>query len=173
MQIAILQKGAAWQDSFLLPSGRLQQLFASLNIQWQTAPWTFKDRMTDSAPGYSMNMKQNRQRQYWKIFWEYENNKLRQIWIRFSRSDFHPKKKHSRSYVTDEGGNMNRKDFQRWCRLLFEDYLIWVSAPEIFSRENAIFISGLLTLDRQQWLMKDTQSRIWKSQMSCVNRELE
>ena len=31
----------------------------------------------------------------------------------FSRSDFHPKKEHSRSYVTDEGGNMDRKDFQR------------------------------------------------------------
>ena len=27
--------------------------------------------------------------------------------------DFHPKKEHSRSYVTDEGGNMERKDFQR------------------------------------------------------------
>ena len=37
MQIAILQKVAAWQDSILLPSGRLQQIFASLNIQWQTA----------------------------------------------------------------------------------------------------------------------------------------
>ena len=41
----------------------------------------------------------------------------------FSRSDFHPKKEHSRNYVTDEGGNMDRKDFQRWCRLFFEDYL--------------------------------------------------
>ena len=40
----------------------------------------------------------------------------------FSRSDFHPKKEHSHSHVTDKGRNMERKDLQRWCRLFFEDY---------------------------------------------------
>ena len=30
----------------------------------------------------------------------------------FSRSDFHPKKEHSRSYVTDEGGIWTEKIFK-------------------------------------------------------------
>ena len=69
MQIAILQKGTAWQDSILLPSGRLQQLFASLNIQRI-------DRITDSAPEYSKISPPEYSKTEWQtaswIFNEYE-----------------------------------------------------------------------------------------------------
>ncbi len=41
---------------------------------------------------------------------EAENNNLLQIRLGFSRSDFLSKRERSRSYVTDERGNMDRKD---------------------------------------------------------------
>ena len=40
----------------------------------------------------------------------------------FSRSDLHPKKEHSRNYVTDEGGKMDRKDFQRYLAVGFSQF---------------------------------------------------
>ena len=42
-----------------------------------------------------------------------EKYNLLQICIRFPRSDFLPKMERSRSYVTDKGGNMNRKDMHK------------------------------------------------------------
>ena len=75
----------------------------------------------------------------------------------FSRSDLHPKKEHSRCYVTDEGGNMDRKDFQRWCRLFFEDYLVHCRVirnmrPAEFAMSCALWV--------RLWMLRGSP-RIW------------
>ena len=84
----------------------------------------------------------------------------------FSRTDFHPKKEHSRSYVTDEGGNMDRKDFQRWCRLFFEDYLVHCRVirnmrPAEFAMSCALWV--------RLWMLRDSP-RIWFLLHLCHER---